>query len=783
MAMAAFGGCLGACAQAQDSSSADGLPSSEVIERSIYINRRPVGVFSVCTKLGSPQVFLPKSFYRTVMLKRSGETIDCEGIPFTRPHLTFERDDGRLLLSATATPEDYTDESEDDTARGSTAAPARPVPSAATTATVLQHDLGLWASSSNRSANLSASLHASHYNDLGRLEASGSFSVDSGRFRGTFSNLGLQRYLPAWQANLAIGARSVNAAQQSLSLYGVLLESDDLAVGAPLRVERVLEGFADVPGRLSIHAGGILLRELPVSAGRFSIPVSSLGSVRNNSGDFTLTLHDASGTVLRRWSIFVPYQNRLLRTGDSTWKVFAGQIGRTGPMRSRHALDPSSPGVGAVYQRGLNASTTAEWLASLSQDGGRVGMSLYHVPVSWMSVSAAAGKVWRRKGESPPASFTLEADFRGEALGAGMGVSSRGCEADNVMRRQLGRCTSAWVRARANLDALGTVSAFAEQSLGGAGDTSSQGLAWDLPALGRSSVSLYANRTTSRRGESRYSVGATLTMPLDKGSIRSSLRHNGSGSSMASTTYLGQQGPDLSYALGAQTQLSAGERSSQLSGSMQYTPWFGAYGANLQLDRRGAFLGLNESGTLVWSEGQLLVTRAGGEDSLAVIRAPEARGVKVERAGQPQAVTNSNGYAAVFVGRGDQAELKLAASELGEDIKVGTHVVGKVERRWSAALWMPEVRKVNRGWMRLTLASGVAVPPGSLVHLAGAEPSIVLDDGEVFIEEFPRGTSHAQILLPGNVARCDVELGSAALELKSNSIDTPNFICNPPSKD
>lgn len=781
--MAAFGGTLGACALANESLSPGDGPSREVMERSIYINRRPVGVFPVCTTSGSAQVFLPRSFYRTVMLKRSWETIDCEGAVFTRPRLGFERDDGRLLLSATATPEDYTDESEDDAARSSAAAPARPVPSAATTATVLQHDLGLWASSANRTANLSASLQASHYADLGRLEASGSFSVDSGRFRGTFSNLGLQRYIPEWQANLAIGARTVNAAQQSLSLYGVLLESDDLAVGAPLRVERVLEGFTDVPGKLSVHAGGVLLREVPVPAGRFSIPVSSLGSVRNNSGDFTLTLHDASGAVVRKWDMFVPYQNSLLRAGDSTWKIFAGQMGRTGLARSRHALDPSSPGVGAVYQRGLNASTTAEWLASLAQDGGRVGMSLYHVPVSWMSVSAAAGKVWRRKGESPPASFTLEADFRGETLGAGMGVSSRGCEADSVMRRHLGRCTSAWVRARANLDALGTVSAFAEQSLGGAGDTSSQGIGWDLPALGRSSVSLYANRTTSRRGESSYSVGATLTLPLDKGSIRSSVRHNGSGSSMASATYLGQRGPDLSYALGAQTQLSAGERSSQLSGSVQYTPWFGAYGANLQLDRRGAFLGLNESGTLVWTEGQLLVTRAGGEDSLAVIRAPEARGVQVERAGQPQAVTNSSGYAAVFVGRGDQAELKLAASELGEDIKVGTHVVGKVERRWTAALWMPEVRKVNRGWMRLTLATGVAVPPGSLVHLAGAEPSVVLDDGEVFIEELPRGTSHAQVLLPGNVARCDVKFGAAALELKSSSIDMPDFICNPPSKD
>lgn len=783
MAMAAFGGSLGAFAQANETSFPGGIRSHEVMERSIYINRRPVGVFPVCTKPGSSQVFLPGSFYRTVMLKRSGETIDCEGTPFARPRLDFERDDGRLLLSATATPEDYTDEVEDDAARGGAAVPARPVPSAATTATVLQHDLGLWASSSNRSANLSASLQASHYNDLGRLEASGSFSVDSGRLRGTFSNLGLQRYIPEWQANLAIGARTVNAAQQSLSLHGVLLESDDLAVGAPLRVERVLEGFADVPGKLSIHAGGVLLREVPVPAGRFSIPVSSLGSVRNNSGDFTLTLHDASGTVVRRWNIFVPYQSNLLRAGDSTWKVFAGQMGRTGLARARQAPDLSSPGVGAVYQRGLNASTTAEWLASLARDGGRVGMSLYHVPVSWMSVSAAAGKVWRRKGESPPASFTLEADFRGETLGAGMGVSSRGCEGDSVIRRQPGRCTSAWVRARASLDALGTVSAFAEQSLGGPGDTSSQGIGWDLPAFGRSSVSLYANRTTSRRGEGRYSVGATLTVPLDRGSVRSAMRHNSSGSSMASTTYLGQRGADLSYALGAQTQIGAGGRSNQLSGSVQYTPWFGAYGANLQFDRRGAFLGLNESGTLVWTEGQLLVTRAGGDDSLAVIRAPEARGVKVERSGQPQAVTNDHGYAAVFVGRGEQPELKLAASELGEDIKVGTHIVGKVERRWSAALWMPEVRRVNRGWMRLALASGVAVPPGSLVHLAGAEPSVVLDDGEVFIEELPQGTSHAQVLLPGNVARCDVKFGGAALELKSSSVDMPDFICNPPSKD
>lgn len=782
VAAIALGSSLGACAQASHLLQGDSS-SNAVAERSIYINRRPVGVFSVCTKPGVSHVYLPKAFYRTVMLKRSEESIDCEGTLFVRPRLNFERDDGRLLLSASALPQDYADEAEDDGLQSTSAAePVKAVPSAPTTATVLQHDLGVWVSSSNRSTNLSASLQALQYSDLGRLEASGSFSVDSGRFRGTFTNLGLQRHIPSWQANLAIGARTVSAAQQSLSLYGVLLESDDIAVGAPLRVERMLEGFADVPGRLSIHAGDVLVREMAIAAGRFSIPVSSLSSVRNNSGDYTLTLYDASGVVVRKWNMFVPFQNNLLRAGDSTWKVFAGQIGRTGLARSRQAIDRSSPGIGVVYQRGLNASTTAEWLGSLAQDTSRFGVSIYHVPSSWLSIAAAAGKVWRRTGDSPPASFTLEADLRGDTFGLGTGISSRGCEADSVMLRKLGRCSSAWVRARANLNALGMVTAFAEQSFGSPRETSSRGIGWDLPAFGRASVSLYANQTISRRGESNYSVGATLTVPFDKGNIRSTVRHSESGST-ASATYTAPHGADLSYALGAQTQIGTGNAARQLSGSMQYTPWFGTYGANLQLDKRGGFLGLNESGTLVWAQGQLLVTRAGGEDSLAIIRAAEARGVKVERAGQPQAVTNGNGYAAVFVGRGDQPELKLAASELGEDIKVGTHLVGKVESRWTAALWMPEVRKVNRGWMRLTLASGVAVPPGSLVHLAGAESSTVLDDGEVFIEELPRGATQAQVLLPGNVARCNVTFGGVALSLKSSSLDMPNFVCTPPSKD
>lgn len=780
--VAACAGLPGAGLRAAPLVSKDALQGGAVTERSIYINRRPVGVFPVCTKADSAQVYLPADFYRLVMLKRSDETIDCEGTAFTRPRLDFERDDGRLLLSASATPEDYAEGGESDDAHDAPPPPSKPVPSKRTTASVLEHSLGLWASTASRSANLSASLQASHYNELGRFEANGSFSVDAGRFRGSVADLSFHRHVDALQADLAIGSRTIRAAQQGLSLRGVMLESDDSAPGAPLNVERVLEGFADTPGKLSIRSGGVLLREIQVSAGRFSIPVSSLGTARNNSGDYTMTLQDASGAVVRSWSAFVPYQNSLLRAGDATWKAFAGQLDRTGERALRASSDRWSPGVGAVYQRGLNAKTTVEGLAVLEQGGGRLGVSLYHVPASWMSVSAAVGKVWRRDGGHRPMSFHLEADFHGQSLGANFGVSSRSCESEFLFARRPDACRSAWARLRMSLDSLGTVGLFAEQS---SGRSASQGISWDLPNFGRSTASLYANRTTTSQygRKNNYSVGLTLTVPLTQGSIRSALRHDGSGNTTASTTYAGQQGPDLSYSLGAQVQARAGsgDRTTQLSGTLQYTPWHGVYGANFQLDKNGGFLGLTESGALVWTEGQLLRGKAGGDDSLAVIHAPQARGVTLERGGQPQAVMNGDGYAAVFAARGDNKDFKLSAGELGEDIRVGTDIVGQVDRRWAATLWQPEVRKVNRGWMQLALESGAAVPAGSLVQIAGADPGIVLDDGEVFIEEFPPGTSQAQVLLPGNAARCSVKF-DAPLELKSSNLAMPRFVCNQPSR-
>ncbi|MBR7784508.1 hypothetical protein, partial [Undibacterium luofuense] len=70
------------------------------------------------------------------------------------------------------------------------------------------------------------------------------------------------------------------------------------------------------------------------------------------------------------------------------------------------------------------------------------------------------------------------------------------------------------------------------------------------------------------------------------------------------------------------------------------------------------------------------------------------------------------------------------------------------------------------------------VPLGASIQgKEGEDPLIVLNGGELYFPDLPSATRTLQVSLPGDIARCTVDLPEGLKLNQANTPEKPQFVC------
>ncbi|MGP8431793.1 hypothetical protein ACT2FY_01105 [Paraburkholderia fungorum] len=746
------------------------LATTYLSERLVYVNGELVGFYQACIH-DSNDVYLPNAFFMQVRLRRSVEHVECSGKNFWKPSVPFVRNDAKDMLSASVQATDYAPDVETlSENHADTQVYSNQQPNVITDASVLQHQLGLWR---NPAGSIDATLQVSarEYSSVGLFSLEGYASSNAGRFQSYVSDASWKKNDPQLGIVSRIGVNTFSSGGSTTTLYGLVVGTDGESNATS--TSQFLDGFADVPGRIQIRSAGTLIKEVVVSAGYFQIPASGLPVNAGSPGQYTLSLVDDSGRIVRTWDVFIPVRGQLLRQGTSTWKVFSGQVENNQVPNSTFS-GPLNLGVGFVYRRGINSQLTAEVSAIGGQRSSGVGASADFVPTSWVSFNGGATKHW---GDVLSSTAFAGIDLHANNVGIYSGYTRQSCYAQYLGANVNGQCENLRASLYAALPAAGRISLLRTATIGNSPKASSLGLNWTPPSVGRVSLSAYATRQIYNNSQFN-SFGVLTTIPLDRAQITSTTNFAGSDTQSYSTSYVTSDAANNQYQLGADVNHNPIGMTGDLRGSAQFTPWFGSYLVSAQVSNVGQVTaGLSESGAVVLTHGQAMFTRQ-SDSGFAIVHLPELGGLTLEDGvGFPKAVTTHDGYAVVPASRGELPLLKVSVDELPGDVDIGDPLVGRIADDWTATLWEHNVRRVNHGWVRLQWMDGTPLPVGSVVLLGEGEPTYVLDDGTVFIRDFPVGLSEAEVRLPGARGRCSVKFPSSLILKQAYMQDTPKIVC------
>ncbi|WP_157639157.1 hypothetical protein [Burkholderia ubonensis] len=739
--------------------------------RFVYLNDELAGVYPVCSVGTSGEPYLSQEFFDKVKLRPTSQTLVCDGLTFWKPEAHFTRIDAKNMIAATVSPSDYLSPAAVSSVETNGSGDEAKTPSQEVNATTLHHELGLWRDQvGTNSATLS--LNGRQYSPYGLFAVEGYSSTYAGSTRGYVSDASWKRDFPTLGVSGKVGVNTVATTGMSSTLYGLVVGSDEEVVQA--NTAQSLEGFADVPGKLVISSQGTVVKEIPVSAGYFNIPASSLPSVSGAGGYYTLSLIDQSGRVVRTWNAFIPVGTQLVREGHSTWKVFAGQIeGNT----ARNSLIQGSRnlGGGLQYQYGITSNLTGEISGLMAEHSRGVGVAANFVPTPWLSMNGG----WSHySGDLIASNQYVNVDLHPGDLNLSAGYSSQLCNQSYLTANSVGRCRNVNLRASEGFPYIGRVTLLGTSTIGTSPRATSYGFSWSPSSLGRVNLSLYGTWQRYANTPS-YSIGATATFSLGSGQILASTNYSGSDSSTYSTAYSTANSGPTQYSLGSNINRAASGTSGDLNGTVRYNPWYGNYQANAQLNSHGQVgVGVNESGTLLMTQGEFMATQAPDDGGYAIVHLPEMKHVSLEDgSGRRLGVTNGDGYAAFAATVYGAPDVRVPADELPENVVVSDRLTGKISRPWSAQLWQPTIRHVNHGWIRLVTSKGEPVQLGSMLTLDGIHPNYVLANGEVFIDDLPLQAINVDVHLPQSVGRCHVKFPGDVKLNENFSSDHPQFVC------
>ncbi|WP_155740369.1 hypothetical protein [Burkholderia territorii] len=740
-------------------------------DRLVYINNELAGVYAVCVRPGSQDYYFSNEFYNDVRVQRSDQILECDGQSYWKPLISFVANGATGTLSGAAKPSDYVREADAVTNEQTNFSVDWP-PGSLSSASVFQHQVGLWRDPAG-GVNTTLNLSGKQYSPAGLFAVDGYLSSQNGRFQGYLSDASWKRNYPQLGLSSRVGVNTFSSSGTSTTLYGAVLGTNDDAVLA--NTTQTLDGFADVPGRLQIRSGGTLVREVPVSAGFFQIPAVGLPVTGGAMGQYTLTLIDNAGRVVRTWDAFVPVGTNLLRPGGNNWRIFAGQI-EGSLTRTSMLSGPRNLGGGFVYRRGLTSTLTAEISALLAEHVRGAGTSADFVPASWISFSGGATKYW---GNVLPSTAFVYTDLHSTYAGANVGYTSQDCNSQYYGSKVGNRCQNLRTSIYLAYAPLGRLTVLRTATIGASPRAESLGLNWATPNFGRVSLSVYGTRQ-AYEGSASYSAGILATISLNRGTMTDGATFTGNTSTYTSS-YTVTDTRDNQYTLGADVTHNATNTTGDLRASVQHSAWHGIYQGNSVVTNRGdVTLGVTETGALVMSDGVITPTRI-SDQGYAIVHLQDLPNVTLEDGiGVSRAVTNHDGYAVLPAARDGLQDLRVAPEDIPDGLNVRSALVGKVSDDWSAMLWTPSVRHVNHGWIRLMRPNGDPLPMGSMLRFGDEEPDFVLGHGELFASDLPIDPRDIEVRMPGDTSRCTVHFPGSIKLQQNYASDMPEFVCVSP---
>ncbi|RUP33529.1 MAG: hypothetical protein EKK45_04490 [Curvibacter sp.] len=759
-----------------------GTEPNRLGERVLYAGREMVGLFSVCQSAAHEGLFLDADFFNTVRLKKLGEPLSCQGRLFYRPLAAVAPINPQGTLTLQPKQSDYDSTRVVEAEAPKPAAPTEP--EQLTRATVLQHNASFWHDRSG--LDLTLGLNARHFTeDSGLFVLDGYASSAGGRTQGFIANLGWRQHYPEQGLDARFGVNSLALSGNAVRSYGLMLGSDDQALQS--NSTQSLEGFSEVPGKLVVRANSVIVKEVPISAGFFNVPLGPGTAVAGANGQYELSIVNDSGQVVRSWSVFVPAAAQLLRPGRANWQLFVGSVQGVNTAASRPLAGRFDLGLGGVYRYGLFDKMSVELSGYVAQRNQALGSSFVAVPYEFASLS---GGFTKNLGDLATSSAYGTLDLHHGNIGSSLGYSRQSC-GPQPSAGPLGgvsssgglyslSCRQLRTSVYFNTARFGRITLLSQRALGDSPMGSSRGLSYTFPNLGRLSLSVFGTRQVYL-GSNSYALGLQASLPMDGGQVMQSLSKGSSGSTTSSTTYSSASADGVQHALTAD--VTPGQpASTALRLNASVNRWDGSYQGNARLDGTGALtLGASESGALVFSHGQVLRSNV-SDDSYAVLRLKGLPHVALEDGnGRTQGRTNAEGYAAVPIVARSEPRLRVNAAEVADNLLVAEPLVLKLSVGWRTSYREPEVRQVVKGWVRLMLTADQPVPLGSVFRLPGSETLIVLDQGDVFVPDLPARAHKVLVYLPGSAARCEAQF-EAGLPLSPDyNRPKPQVACELPT--
>ncbi|MBR7780221.1 fimbria/pilus outer membrane usher protein [Undibacterium rugosum] len=744
----------------------DGLQNTEaelpvVSDWLIYMNGNLLGSYSVCQLGGRGEVYLSPSFFGQVRLKSDPKKVICDGESYQKISAHFKVNVPEKHLEIEATPTDFMaatmETNKKEPERKTQPAPVVP-------AMALQHSLSFW-NSLTAGDSLSGALSGQYYSKVGLFSVDGQFSKDSSGFQQNLTDASWRRHFSEYGIDSRFGLNNFWAAGTGLRLYGLSVGSDLNSISNNSGI--FIDGFADVPGRLQIRSRGVLLKDMQVGAGYFSVSGATLMNSMGGNGLYTLTLLDINDRVVKNWDVFVPVGAQILRPGAYDWKFFVGDV-RNNLSGNAIGLHSDHLSAGLAYRYGVSRQLSVELMGVIGSGTRGGAIAFAYTPVSWLTLN---GNTSNFSGtDSPTLSSYLGGSVTKGNLTATLGVTRQLCFMSVVDSGD--NCNMLQSSVTYFSEKMGRFNFQSNRQLSGI-ENSNTGLSWSLPAWRKMNLSFFANQHRSF-GSVANSFGLNLSMPFGSGQLSAGAYR--SDVTTLTTNYSRAVNNELQYSIGADIQPGNSD-SSAVRASASYNPWYGNYIVNANAGSLSQSFGAGESGALIVSQGQMMVSKR-SDENYAILHVPELGGVTIENSfGQRVAVANKNGYAAIPVASGNIPVLKVAEEQLPDNIEVKDSTALKFDY-WQAAMWKPSVTQVNRGWLKLILANGSDVPLGASIQgKEGEDPLIVLNGGELYFPDLPSATRTLQVSLPGDIARCTVDLPEGLKLNQANTPEKPQFVC------
>lgn len=676
------------------------VQSARASDRLIYLGSDLAGVYSVCSLSDANGYYFTDNFFKETRLRRSDASVECDGRKYWKPTIEFVRNgdiDGGLKAMPGIDDYERSTQIVDEDAAPSDEL-GQPLGNSAYVST-FQHQGSLWRNSTG-SIDVTASLAGREYTPSGLFSLEGYVSSTGGQFQGYLSDASWKKNFPEYGVAATMGVNTFGTSGSATTLYGLVLGSNDDAVRASTL--QTIDGFAEVPGRIQIRSGSLLVKEVPVTAGFFQIPAAGLPATAGANGQYTLTLVDAAGRPVKTWDVFLPAGSSLLKAGASTWKVFVGHV-ETSAARSSIVSGRRNLGTGIVYRRGITSKLTLEMSAIVAERSAGAGFSGEYDPLNWLTLNGGAA---RYTGELRSSTIFGGADAHFTYVGVYSGFTRQSCGGIYQSAEGAAQCSNIRNNLYLSIPHLGRLNILRTASVGGWAGSETLGFSWSPPNIGRVNWSVYGTRETYKGGVPNYSLGIMATIPLGRGSLMNTATFS-KGSVGNSSTYSVSDDQNNQLSVGADVSRSSAATTGSLRASAGYNPWFGSYQVNTTATNRGdVSVGFGESGAVVVTNGQVMPMRNTSQ-SLSVVHVPKLPNVTlVDGNGNAQGKTNSNGYAVVPASRDGWTSLKVSPDEIPDGIQVRTYLVGKVSDDWSAVRWEPAVRRVNHGWARVVLPEG-----------------------------------------------------------------------------